>query len=81
LLKNNVKILNITDVHNYPTRLRNNFTIPFRRTDLGVQDFYVRGLKNFNELPNDIKNIFSINLFKKRLREHFWNEFRDVNRI
>ena len=81
LLKNNVNISNAADLHNYPTRSRQNFLVPLRRTDLCAQDFYVRGLKCFNNLPQEIKNTFSINILKRRLKEHFWNEFRELNRI
>jgi len=79
-LKNNVNISNVSDMHNYPTRSRLNFIIPFRRTDLCSQDFYIRGLRQFNELPQEIKNIFSINMLKRRLKEHFWNDFCELNK-
>jgi len=58
------------DVHNVNTRNRNNFRLPFYRTDQDQNNLYYKGLKLFNELPDDIKNCTSTNEFKTKLYQH-----------
>jgi hypothetical protein len=79
LIKNNVEIRFVSDIHNYSTRNRGNFVIRHCRTSLATQNFYIRAFSNFNNLPQHIKNFNSINIIKNRLREHFLEEFCNAN--
>jgi hypothetical protein len=80
-IKNNIEIRQINEMHRYPTRTRENFVLPNCQTQLAKQDFYYRAYDLFNSLPAEIKNKFSLNLFKTRVREHFYGIYCDVNSL
>ena len=52
------------------TRYRDNLFVPRTITDTGARNFNVLGPKLWNELPHDITNCTSFNLFKTRLMQH-----------
>ena len=81
MIKNNVDISVGSDVHNHFTRNREDFVIRFCRTDKGEQNFYIRAFRNFNELPQQIKNFNSLSIVKRRLREHYLELYFIANRI
>jgi hypothetical protein len=65
--------------HNYPTRSRDDFVIPITHSQIGNQNFYIRGLLLYNSLNQRIKNIFSISLFKSRIIEYFLEMYEGVD--
>ena len=56
MVKNNIQIRQVNDVHRYRTRTRENFVTPNYQTHLSNQDFYVRAFNLFNSLPPLVKN-------------------------
>ena len=58
------------NVHSVNTRNKNDFRLPFLRTNSDQQNLFYKGLKCFNELPNDIKSCNTLNEFKKKLHKH-----------
>ena len=54
-------------VHNKNTRGCNNFVVPRCRLSMGQRAFYFRGPKEWNGLPDNIKNTKDIDSFKQRL--------------
>lgn len=53
--------------HDYPVRNRDDFHLPFMNKVRSQQSLFYKGLKAFNELPNVIKNVETLGLFKERL--------------
>jgi len=56
MIKNNVEIRQINEMHRYPTRTRENFVVPIYQTQLAKQDFYVRAFKEIL-VKNNISEI------------------------
>ena len=81
ILKNNIQILTGSQIHNHNTRYRENFVIPESETKFGTMTFYTRALSLFNSIDQTIKNIFSFNIFKTRIKEHFYEKYCVANRI
>ena len=54
-------------VDNNNTRVCNNFVVPRCRLSMGQRAFYFRGLKEWNGLPDNIRNAKDIDIFKRRL--------------
>jgi len=81
MIKNNVEIQLINELHRYPTRARENFVIPRAQTQLSSNYFYIRAFNLFNSLPAVIKNKFSLSLFKSRAKEHFYEIYCDVHEL
>jgi dimeric dUTPase (all-alpha-NTP-PPase superfamily) len=79
LIKNNVVIQYVEDIHRYNTRQRGDFYVYSYQTRYGYADFYKRGLIKYNELPSSIKCFHSLSLFKRRLREHLFFNFVSGN--
>ena len=52
-------------VHNKNTRGCNNFVVPRCRLSMGQRAFYFRGPKEWNGLPDNIKNTKNIDSFKR----------------
>ena len=48
-------------------RRGNNFVVPRCRLSMGQREFYFRGPKEWNGLPDNIKNTKDIDSFKRRL--------------
>ena len=53
--------------HDYETRQRDNFYIPFRKKTFTQNYIYYNGLKMFNALPSDIKIIHNLNQFRRHI--------------
>lgn len=57
-------------LHSYPTRSMHNLrTVPHRTTAFEKSAGYA-GARFFNEIPDSIKSLESLKLFKKRLKEY-----------
>lgn len=77
LIKNNVVLRFVNEIHSQGTRssLGGHFYVVPYETSYGKADFYRRGLIRFNELPSDLKNIRTLPLFKRRIREHLYEDY------
>ncbi|KAG5666584.1 hypothetical protein PVAND_014602 [Polypedilum vanderplanki] len=71
-IRNNVNIGTFANAHQRVTRNRNDFIIRHSNTKLSASNLYIRGLSLYNNLPRDIKNLTSINNFKRQLKEHLY---------
>ena len=54
-------------VHNGQTRYRDSLDIPSCRINAGQRAFYYRGVKIWNNLSKDLRDIVDPNVFKRRL--------------
>jgi hypothetical protein len=58
-----------SDIHDRSTRNHDLLDIPLYRTAAGQRTFNYRDAKIWNDLDDKLKNITSITIFKKELRE------------
>ena len=56
--------------HKYPTRFKNNFQYPRHRLSLFEKSPYYMGLRLFNSLPAELKDIHDLTRFRNTLRSH-----------
>lgn len=57
------------DIHEYPTRSRNDFRVGRRKDEKSWNSVFYKGLVQFNSLPGDVKNEKIERTFKKNLRQ------------
>ena len=74
LARNNYKIPSYNEIHSHNTRNQNDYATQTCNSELAAANFFVRCFRNFNNLPDTIKNIRSIKIFKNRLRELLFSE-------
>lgn len=67
-----------SDIHSYNTRNRNNFRLPLPKTEQVKFNIFYYGLKMFNELPSQMKNIDSLNVFKKECAKYIKQTFEII---
>lgn len=80
LMKNNIRIMCVNEVHNYPTRNNFKYAIEYPATSYGRMDFYYRAASEFNSLPESVTKFKTLGVFKKRLKEHLFDTFKLSNR-
>ena len=56
----------ITDVHDYPTRAREDFYVSMVTTNYSQNDIFHSGLIQYNNLPHSVNISNTIQIFKKR---------------
>ena len=56
----------ITDVHDYPTRAREDFYVSMVSTNYSQNDVFHNGLIQYNSLPYEIKNSSTMQTFKRK---------------
>ena len=59
-------------VHSYATRYANDFHLPFCRTNLRKFSVSFQGPTYYNSLENDIKQSYSLNSFKTKLKKNIY---------
>lgn len=84
--RNNFKI--VSNNHTINTRQKNNFHIPFARLKITSNSPHILGLKIFNHLPQHLKIIDNLYIFKKTLKQflvegcfYSLNEFFLLNKL
>ena len=55
-------------VHSYNTRRSNDLRLPLPRTNWGKQTFIYRAAKDWNSLPNVLKETHLLSMFKSKLK-------------
>lgn len=60
----------VQDIHNYETRSRGNFYVDTVNTSYSQNNLFHKGLIEYNELPDDVKNSESLLSFKKKCRNY-----------
>ena len=68
LIKSTATLLPGSDVHGHFTRSRHHLRVPYSRTELSRRNALRLGLRVFNSIPQTLKDIPSIDLFKCRVR-------------
>jgi len=77
-INSNTQLILNSNIHNYNTRTAQNIRIiSSRRRFNNCETVYNFAFKLYNELPQDIKKISSICLFKKKVKEKIFNEIRN----
>lgn len=72
------KILYNHNIHKYNTRHRDNFHITSVNNTKAQNSVFFRGLKDYNELPENLKSITSLNNFKKALKYYIFSNIQAV---
>ena len=67
-------------ISEYGTRNHRDLQIPNVRLEYAKKSFYFSGVKNWNEIPDNIREQESFGRFKKHLREYLLN-LQDPNTI
>jgi hypothetical protein len=60
-----------SELHSRQTRNNNQLDIPLFRTVSGQRTFYYRAVKIWNSLENELREIQSLRLFKRKLKTYF----------
>ena len=64
------------DIHNYNTRNKNDIhATHINYKTYGAKKLDYRGRNFWNNLPPNLKQETSTNIFKEKLKEHFTNEY------
>ena len=58
-----------SQIHQHNTRRRNDLRTPFERLELCRNSFVVKGIKLWNDIPNEIKLANSIQYFKSKIKK------------
>ena len=74
-IMNEINIYNNTVSHTYNFRSSTNFKLPLQRTNIGQRTLFFSGPKLWNYLPDNIKSITNLYLFKKHLKNYFLNVY------
>jgi hypothetical protein len=75
LLRNNVELRLVSDIHRYPTRQQTHFYVENFQTSFGLANFFTRGLIAYNNLDRSLKRIHTIARFKNELRNLLFADF------
>lgn len=62
------KLVYNNNIHAYNTRQQKHFFIPPKRSKGAENSVFHKGLKEFNDLPDDVKNSSTIKMFKTNLK-------------
>ena len=73
--KNNINFTLINEQHSYATHNNDRFFISNFRTQLSSQNFFIRGLNTYNNLPAGIRRTKSISIFKNKCKKFFYGNF------
>ena len=64
-----------SDIHNRSTRNCDNLDIPAFKTSSGERTFWYRAVKIWRNLDNELKQITTVDKFKKKLKENLLKQF------
>lgn len=73
LIKHNLDILKVTDLHHYGTRRISHYRVDSFSTSMSNNNVLYRGLLKFNSLPSEIKSAKSISIFKIQILNYLKN--------
>ena len=67
----------VTSVHNYNTRLaaKHSYYLPYARTNYGKFNIRFQGPSVWNTIDHNVKISSSISVFKKRLKDHYFERY------
>lgn len=70
IIRHNISLSLIHEIHQYSTRNRNNIYLGMVRTNSGRKSTMYQAIKQYNVLPNELKDDTNIISFKKRLKNY-----------
>lgn len=76
LIRNNIQLTTFAETHQHNTRGRENFRLPRTNSISLYKSLLVKGLSIYNRLPNIIKALDQLHIFKLHLKKHI-NESDD----
>ena len=76
LIKCNITLRTVSQIHSYNTRQTNNYYTIKQSTNCGKLNIFYQGLQNFDKLPNYIKNEPSLKIFQNKLRSYLCSNNR-----
>ena len=59
----------------YNLRRREALIVPFSRSSQALRFVAIRGPNLWNQLPLDIRSCLTVNSFKRKLKEHYFNQY------
>lgn len=65
----------ISDHHNYNTRNKSNFTIPFYTKKFSQNSLFYKGVQMYNKLPKQVKNSTTLQIFKRECVDYIKRTF------
>lgn len=65
-----------SDYHRYPTSTRNDFRIPKKNSEAAKNFLFDKGLKEYNDLPKELKGENCETTFRRKLKEHLMATIR-----
>ena len=77
IMHHSVDVKYNNEIHQYPTRSREDFHVTRNGSQLGRSNFFHRGLIEFNNLKFCNKVIRSLSLFKSRIRKALIENYHD----
>ena len=66
----------VRDIHEYCTRSRNNFYLDRLSTNYSQNSLFYKGLKQYDELPDFVKNCNNLNSFKRSCTDYIKRTIR-----
>lgn len=72
-IRHNVQLQQLNQIHNYSTRNNEDFFIRKYRTNKGLYSIIANGLREYNKLPQQIKQENRISVFKSMLQNHLYS--------
>ena len=69
------KFIKRSGIHNRSTRNCDNLDIPAFKTSSGERTFWYRAVKIWRSLDNELKQITTVDKFKKKLKENLLKQF------
>ena len=64
-----VRLIQNSQIHHYSTRISTNLRAPYERLEIGINSFFVKGIKIWNKIPYDIKSANTILYFKQNIKK------------
>ena len=72
LIKTNVVLFNVSDVHSHNTRQQHSIFVNCPRTQYGLKNLFYKGTTMYNSLPNELK-LLNLSHFKRNLKQYLYN--------
>ena len=69
------QFLRNSDVHSYPTRYRDNYTVPLYSRSSSQSCFLYQASTEFNNLPSDLKKSSSIKSFRRKYKRYIIEKY------
>ena len=75
-IKHNFQLPTFNDTHRYETRGRNNYIQPRCRINITLYSLFSQGIRQFNQLPPQMRSQENLKVFKKQLKTYLISRTR-----